>query len=306
VTRVQPSRAADGMRFLACAILALTLASAPVGAGAREAPIVLAEDDRSIGEERAVLVTLAQDRIETSFELGRVAPNMSGGLLDTLIIASRDNRREILSDTASRQAESTVRPLREALNGFDVDALASAATRAALAGVTWFRPQEIRIGKDESTRARYAFGSSVNSPQLAFLTYRYDLSPDFTQIRVFADITVARKAKGGRLVILMEQRLASIAQLARRSYDHRENVAAWRADDGALAQAALTSAFAQFEWLVPKALELREPEVISLTDTRREKAFAAGLYGPLVERGRVRPDDVLLWSGGLVFVQTMP
>lgn len=287
-------------------ILALALASAPVGAGARDAPLVLAGTERDLAEGRAVLVTVAQDRIATSFDVGRVAPNSSGGLLDTLIIAARDNRREILSDSASRQAEATVRPLREALDGFDVDALAVAATQAALARVPWFRPQEIKISKDETTQARHAFGSSADSQQLAFVTYRYDLSPDFTQIRVFADIAVARKTKGGRLVTLMEQRLASIAQLSRRSYDHRENVAAWRADDGALAQAALTGAFAQFEWLVPKALELREPEITSLTDTRREKAFAAGLYGPLVERGHTRPDDVLMWSGGLVFVQTMP
>jgi hypothetical protein len=286
--------------------MASILVSAPVGAGAKEAPLVLAAADREVADGRAVLVTVPQDRIGTSFDIGRIAPNVSGGLLDALIISARDNRREVLSDSALQQAEATVRPLREALDGFDVDALALAATQRALAGVAWFRLHDITIGRDESTPARRAFASSAPSDQLVFVTYSYDLSPDFTQIRVFSVVTIARRTNNGGLVTLMEQPLVSIAQLARRSYNHRENVAAWSANGGEPAEAALTRAFAQFEWLVPKALELRGSDIAAFADRKREKAFAAGLYGPLVERGHAKPDDVLIWNDGLVFVQSVP
>lgn len=298
--RIRLASTQSVMRLLAGAVLALVLSSVPTGAAAKDAPLVLSAADREIADGRTVRVTLAQSRIGTSVEIGRVAPNASGGgLLGALVIYSQDDREEVLTDSARLRAEALVHPLHEALAEFDVGALALAATQTALADVAWFRSRDVSMARDASS-------ATVSPDQQAFVTYRYDLSPDFTQIRVFAEIAVRRRTRRGDSVTLMEQRLASIAQLARRSYDPRENVAAWSAEGGEPAKVALRSAFAQFEWLLAKALDLRAPEVAAFADRGREKAFAAGLYGPLVERGRNRPDDVLIWSDGLVFVQTMP
>jgi hypothetical protein len=296
------------VRVPACLVLAVALVAAPVAATAKDhPPLVLAAADREVPGGRAVLVTLTQDRIATSVEIGRVASaGNAGGVLDAIIIRAQDDRPEILRDSASQQAEVTVRPVRASLDGFDVDGLALATTQRALDQVGWFRPQRLELARDPSTQFRRTFATAAGSDQFAFVTYNYDLSPDFTQIRVVAEVHLARRTSRGNLVPLMEQRLVSIAQLSRRSYEHRENVAAWSADDGALAKAALTRAFAQFEWLLPQALELSGSEVTAFADPKRAKTFSAGLYGPLIERGHNKPDDLLIWSDGLVFVQSMP
>src|SRR5687768_16155726 len=128
------------MRLLAGVVLALVLSSVPTGAAAKDAPLVLSAADREIADGRTVRVTLAQSRIGTSVEFGRVAPNASGGgLLGALVIYSQDDREEVLTDSAHLRAEALVHPLHEALAEFDVGALALAATQTELADVAWFR-----------------------------------------------------------------------------------------------------------------------------------------------------------------------
>ncbi|HYD25473.1 MAG TPA: hypothetical protein VEB68_11815 [Croceibacterium sp.] len=293
------------MRILAAIVLACSLV--PPAALAADPPRALAAADREAAGGRDVRVTLAQREIETSFDVGRVAANFGGGLLDSLIIASMDNKRQVLSNSAWQRAEAAALPLREALQGFDVDALALATTRSALAQATWFSPREVTASNDGSPAALRAFIASSPADHLAFVSYRYDLSPDFTQIRVYADLSLARKPGRNREIApFYEQHLASIVQLSERSYEHRDNVARWSANDGALARTALARAFAQLEQLIPYALGLSHADVNALADKKREKVFAAGLYGPLVRRGQQRPDDVLIWADGLVYVQSLP
>lgn len=302
------------MRRLAGLALACSLAATAVAARAAEPPAVLAAADRDVEGARAVHVAVAQNRIESSVEIGRVAADNSagGGLLGAILIASMDNKREILADSATQRAEATIAPLRGALDGFDVDALALATTQAALTGIAWFHPQDVTLSKDASVGGREAFLAAAPGQQAAFVTYRYDLSPDFTQIRVFAEVSLARKGKprGKRgepsIEPLYTQPMVAIVQLGTRSYEPRDNVARWSADGGERARAALTTAFARLERLIPHALDLSAADAKGLTDKKHEKAFAAGEYGPLIRRGFAQPDDVLIWSDGLVYVQTLP
>lgn len=302
------------MRLITGLTIATLLAALPAGAAAKpaDAPAVVAERDRADTDPRAVLQLLAQSEIETSFDVGRVASAYGGGILDSLIISAMDDKKQVMSANLREKALVTVRPLRTALASFDVDALALATAQAALAKPGWLNPLPFTVTKDASPAVHSAFVAGAETPGLALVAYRYDLSPDFTQIRLTADIALARKpaAKGGKPATTAtdyyRQRITSIVQLPKRSYEPRDNVASWAADDGKRAKAALTAAFAETGRLIPYALGLAPAEIAGFTAKNREKAFAAGLYGPLIERAADGSDAVLIWADGLVHVRTLP
>lgn len=277
-----------------------------------DAPAFLVESERPAPSGRAVLILLVQPDIETSIDTGRVAADQAGGLIDAIIIGAMDKKKEIMAAKLRSKARDTVRPLHIALATFDVAELALATTKAALAKIDWFHPLPFTVSRDGSAPARAAFIEDAPTPQLATISYRYDLSPDFTQIRVTADLILARRsdAKGSKAPATTathyRQRIVSIVQLRKRSYIQAENVAAWAADDGALARDALTGAFAEIEQLIPYALALGAADIRAFTDKNRAKAYAAGLYGPRIEWPDSSSSGVLIWSGGLIHIQQTP
>lgn len=301
--------------FICAALAAPTVLVAPVSLAAPkapDAPATLAEKDRAVAGGRAVQIVLAQQQIATSVDIGRVMTDDSGGggLLGMLIISGMDDKRERMTENAQQRADATVVPLREALGDFDVAALALASTERALAIPQWFAPQRILLSADASPAVRSAFVADGETPQIAFITYNYGLSPDFTQIRVNADIRLARRvaAKGDKAATVTppfyRQTITSIVELPKRSYDHGENVALWSAADGALAKSSLTAAFAELERLIPYALNLAPAELKAFDAKDREKAFGAGLYGPLVSRAEDGSGGLLIWTkNGLVNVR---
>lgn len=300
------------MRMLMCLCTALAFASA-TAAAANDTPAVLAEADRAVSSPRALQVVIPQTEIETNIELGRVPSSaMGGGLIGGLIIASTTDRekQERLKQALHDKAETAVTPVRAALRGFDVDALAAAATNTALSKTGWFQAQAVSVSKDPSPQGAGAFFDASSAPQVAFVTYRYDLSPDFAYIRVTADIMLMRKAPQNIRSALpkpfYEQHISSIVQLRSRSYENSENAANWSANDGKLAKAALIAAFGQIERLIPVALGLGEADLKQYTAKNRPKGFSAGVYGPLIQRDEAGSDGLLLWSGGLVHVQSTP
>lgn len=291
--------------------LCMAFASSAAMAATDVSPIVPAAD-RAVTGPRALHLAVPQTQIETSIDIGRVAPAaQGGGLIGALIIESRDDRAKLLAQSQQDQAEAAVVPLRAALRDFDVDGLALATTRAALSRTTWFQAQPFTVARDASPQGRAAFLEASATPQTAFVTYRYALSPDFTYIRVNADIALARKPAAGSVKgaapfhPFYEQHIASVVLLRSRSYEHRDNVANWSADNGKLARASLTAAFGQIEKLIPYALGLSDADVRLYTAKNREKAFGAGFYGPLIQRDE-GSDGLLLWSNGLVHVQSTP
>lgn len=295
------------MRTLTALCLAAALLPAPALAApkASDAPLTLAEQYRRVDGGRAVQVGLAQTQIETSIDIGRVAASTGGDLIGALIISGMDDKRARLADSATERANAAAAPLRDTLRGFDVDALALATTQAAL------QPQTISATKDVSPASRSAFAFAATTPQVAFVTWRYALSPDFTQIRVIAEIAIENKAPAKRRStvspLLYRQTLSSIVQLGKRSYDHRENVARWNADGGKLAKAALTAGFGEIERLIPYALGLTAADIKAFTAKDREKGFGAGFYAPLVRRDADDPANLLLWAkDGLIHIRTLP
>jgi len=292
------------------AVLTATLTSAASGDNEVKAPFVVAGQDRNIQGGRAVQVTLVQHDIDVTIELGRVAHgDGNGGLLGLVVTNSIDRqRRGAMSMNARDTAERTVLPVRAALADMNVDSLALSTTKAALAKPDWFGATDFVASKEPSIAA---FQATAGTAQLAYVTYRYELSPDFSQIRVYADLRIDRQTreKVGKIVLvpgpIYHQRILSVVQLRARSYEPRDNARMWSAANGKLAKAGIESAFKQFESLIPYALDLSDADVTGFAVKTREKAFAAGYYGPLIARNATDPDDVLIWNNGLIHIQSI-
>ena len=291
----------------------IAVALLTTGAHAQKAdPIqpVVAEQDRHVPGGRAVQIALPQREIDTMIDAGRVAQSPFGGsLLGAFAMDSiRDDNRDTMQRALFDKAEALADPLRQTLRDVDVEALALATTRNALTKPDWFEARDVTATRDPSGGFASLLASS-DAAQFALIQYRYALSPDFTQIRVSAEITLRTRpaAKDTRAAVpLYRQRILSIVQLRTRSYEAHENAARWRADNGKLARAALTAAFGQFEQLLPYTLGLRQADVAGLKAKNREKAYAGGFYGTLIARSAANPEDILIWSDGLVHVQPVP
>jgi hypothetical protein len=287
--------------LVACGLAAT---NAPTVARAADVPNVLAQRDRTVAGGRVVQVIVPQWQITTTIDIGRVAADADsggGGLLGAVVLSSLDNKRKVLSQTAYDRAEAAIAPLRKALLGFDVDALALATTKAALAKPVWFQPRSVELSKSRSPNPPPA-----GPAQTAVISYRYETSPDLTQLRVIAEIQLERAGEKSGAALgdpVYRQRVSSIVRLREPSFEPVENAVKWSAGDGELARVALTSAFGRLEQLIPFALDLSEADVKAFTAKGREKAFAAGYYGPLIERSADRPGETLIWVKGLVSVQ---
>ncbi|NYT39422.1 hypothetical protein HZY97_01510 [Sphingomonas sp. R-74633] len=296
------------MRMLLGLGLALSLAAGGAihAAAADKDPILLAEKDRGAPAGRAVRVTLAQREIATTIDLGRIAANYNGGgLLGAILISAMDDRAKKMQRSAIDKAESNASPIRQGLGGFDVEGLALAATRAGLGKHDWFQGLPIATAHDAAPEERASYAAASSASQVTFVDYWYGLSPDFSQIRVLADIRIERagKRKTGVDPVLFRQRVWSVVQLRARSYDARANATLWSEENGKRARAGLTAAFARFEDLIPRALALGQQDVAAYTAKGREKAFGADFYGPLIARDPANRESLLLWSNGLVQVQ---
>lgn len=298
------------MRIFAGLCLAVLLASPGLAAKPKlpKAPAYVSEADRPAPSGRAAQIELGEAEIGTTVEIGRVADDyVNGGALDYMWYRHHDNKPEILTAMAQREAEVKVVPLRAALAGFDIEALALSTARAGLAKSGWFKAEPIEINRRPSPGSRLDFADVAPTGQVAFISCYYFMSHDFTQIEVMVDLTMGRKGKK-KPEIFYFHRLASIVQLPRPAFDAAANVRSWSAEDGKLARSAITAAFVRMEQLIPRALDMKQAEVawLSAKDKdapNRESAQTAGRYGPLIERGQDGPGSLTIWSKGLVSVQ---
>lgn len=269
-------------------------AGADASQGKRIDPVTLSAKDRTSADQFEVRVLLTQAAIETSIDVGRVARPPSGGLLDTLIVYSLDDKKKILSTSLKDKAEHTIKPIRGALSGFNVDALALASTAKALTAIDWLRAGPPALRKEMSY-------TSQPDENVAEISFRYDLSPDFSSIRVFADVRLARNS-----AVVFKQTVTSIVQLKKRSFEHDENALLWSEDEGKRAKEAIVESFRQMEQLIPIAMNITSADLNAFGNKNREQGFAAGYNGPIIKRGGLSPDDILIWSNGLLFLHFLP
>lgn len=306
-------------KFIACCLGCLLVASPALAGREPVPPMALTEHDRVIPGGRAVLVELPQYEIGTDVDVGRVVSDSSqygGGFLGALILEASDDKRERLTSMEMDKATAHVAPLRQAIRDFDFNGLAVASTRSALSHLDWFGAQNPEWIKSPSDNDRRALISGAGTKQLATISYHYLLSPDFTQIRVVADVTLwqpaAARAGGPQpaLTAIYGHRITAITELRKRSYEPAENVALWSADGGKLARASITAALARLEQLIPFALGLNQADVDALArkkaDKKADKIFAAGFYGPPVTAFPAITGEKVIWSQGLIEVMPTP
>lgn len=265
-------------------------------------PILIQETERNADGKFAAYIVLQQYEIATTYDVGRVAADAGGGTFGNYYIRKNDNKAAILADSLNDKAEANAKPLRQVLEGFDVRALAQATTAKALAAPGWFTTRAL-VEKSVEISPVFTYNTNVS------FAYKYEMSPDFSSLRAYADIQLkgpARSKPSKTGTMLYWQRVTSVIQLRKRSMEHSENVAIWSADQGKLAKAAITEAFVQMEELIPHALNLTVADIKAYTAKDREQAFAGGYNGPLIKRGGRHSDDVLIWTNGLLKVHTLP
>jgi hypothetical protein len=292
------SRFASG---LAAVSVALCLAAPALAAGHKN---VLPEPARTVEGGRTVQVLLAQGEIKSDINPSNIAAAAGGGLMMALIDA------KVNSDRA-KKAEIEIQPLRAALTGYDVDALALDTTKAATADIPWFQTQTVAFGRDSSVPGKSAVLSASPTGELAFFEYTYDTSPDASAVRVVVNIQLAEKALAdgakpeSRLAnkaLAYAGSITSIVLLPNPSKAAPDNYARWSANDGQLARKALAAAFGSIRTLIPRALQLSEDDLKTMSTKDKKNVVRGGFAGRLQEDG---PDGALLYNGGLLYVQTL-
>lgn len=289
-----------GPRLAATALVAATLLTlAPPATAQRRAapgpsPFVTAEI-RAVNDARPVAALTSQTELATSIELGRVLgpAGGNGGVLGVLIILAMDRTTERLTAAANARADGQIAPLRAALDGFDANALALQATNAGLAGQSWFNagPAELRVSDPQAVDApppqRLFALDHPQASQLGSVSWRYQMSPDFTQVQVIASVEIIDRA---RLVPRYRQQLISIVKLDRPSFVPEENVARWSANGGAPARRAIEMAFARAGQTIPRIMELDQAAYRHATDRRRsDRVIAVGYHGPVLYQDEAGP-----------------
>jgi hypothetical protein len=297
------------MRFILMrsAVLALSMAVAFSSGGIASTPNTIEDASRSAPGGRAVEVLVAQSEIKSDINPSNLAVATGGGLLGGLLAASQNAAR-------AKKAEATIGPIRTALSGFDAEALALETTKQAVSETAWLQPTAITFSKDSSVLGKSAFIDSSGAAQVAFIEYSYDLSPDFSSVRVVATLQFANKALPAGDVGKPETRLSpgklayaqsitSIVTMPGASKDAAANAALWSANDGKAAKAALALAFAQVHKLLPRTLALSAADIKAMNGKDKHKDFAGGFFGRVQETS---PSETLLWANGFIDAQTLP
>lgn len=279
-------------------VLAVALVVVPGSAiakpGTGSSSSVIATSARDPKIVREAFIVLAQDKLDPTVDIGRMPPAATGGgLIGTAIIEAQDDRRKILETAAGQRAAAVAIPLQNVLSDIDGNKDIFSAVEAALGRVAWLNVSQIRrVALPPPDYHRFPAEPDARSSGLG-VGVGYFLSPDFTQIRTHARLTLADQPDYGQTVIC-------VSELTKRSLDPKENVSAWAANNARLARDALTANNACLTRLIARVLDADPAALASWTAKNLPPAFAGGSFGGVIEREQNR---LLLWSKGLVEVR---
>lgn len=252
-------------------------------------------------------VAVAQSEIKSDINPSNIAVATGGGLLGALIGAAVDASK-------AKKAEELITPLRNNLTGFDVDALAIDTARAELADAPWANVTTASFSKDTSAAGQSAFLDTITGNELALVTFSYDVSPDFSSIRVVEHISIVHKAatnaQGAAIKptdrlsarnLDYNQSVTSVVTLADATSDKAANAALWAADGAKRARAALTLAFGEVKRLTIRSLALTSDNIKAMNGKENKRIVAGGFTGRQVagESG----GTTLVWAPGFVSAQ---
>jgi hypothetical protein len=257
--------------------------------------------------ERDVRLVVPQEVLRFNVARSSISTFAGAGAGLTFLLDEKIN-----ADRMARSA-AAIAPIREGMAGLDADALAMAASNKALAAMPWIKGQ-LPAGepiRDSSLGGLERVLDSAETPQVVIFECIYDLSPDFSALRVTLHVRVANRAPppGKKSAMRIEPRymaydqmVASIFLLDKPAKDVEANARRWAADDAALARRAVRTGFTDLSLLAGQAFSLSDADVKSMGDTNRKTITVGGIRGRLQEEG---PDGRLLYNGGLVRVRTV-
>ncbi len=307
-------------KLAVCFALGL-LAAFSVQPAFAQAERYIAVEDRVSEPARPIAVIVAQEELATSIELGRIVPN-EGGLLGAIVdrtpeklaqnAAAKAYRfasplREALAEfdaaplalaatkQALAQSDWFAAPTPQVHSGSSM-AITTEDPRAAEGDSTVSMTFNIgsfgneandSVGavnwKKESERLEQEFAAAHSgAKELAIISWRYQMSADFTNMQVIADIAIRSPRAPLRQY---QQQLISVVKLRRPTFVEEDNVAIWAANGGALAREALEMAFARAGEVLPAVLALDEQGYKDATNKKKNpRATGANFSGPQLLR----------------------
>lgn len=217
----------------------------------------------------------------------------------------------------AKKAEELITPLRNSLTGFDVDALAIDTAKAETADLSWVNATTPSFSKDTSAAGQSGFLDTINGDQLALVTFSYDLSPDFSSIRVVEHISIVHKgatnAQGAAIKptdrlsyrnLDYNQSVTSVVTLAGSTNDKAANAALWAADGAKRARAVLTLGFGEVKRLTIRSLSLTPDNIKAMNGKENKRIVAGGFSGrQLAAEGT---GTTTVWAPGFVSAQVLP
>jgi hypothetical protein len=266
---------------------------------------VLLEAARPAPDGRQVHVMVGQEEIKSAIDVSRGGAVVVGGLLGALIDIQIQAER-------AKKAEAAILPLRAAMTGFDADTLAQAAARSAVDRFEWFHPVgEMSFGRDMSSPGLMAALDASRTPQMAFVSFVYEIAPDFKSMRVNMVVSLANRDAppkkspawrlGGGLVYAAN--VTSVIALNGAGDDINANARMWAENDAAKAREALTMAFADVAEMAPRAFLLTQAEAKAMMRKPHKSLALDGFVGR--EQERPAPGERLLFNGGFIHFRSI-
>jgi len=281
----------------------------------------IAAEDRVTEPTRPIAVIIAQEELATSIELGRIIPN-EGGLIGAMVNRAPEKLAQNAAAKAYRfavplreaLADFDAKPLalaatEQTLSQSDwFAAITPQVYPGGSMAITTENPVAAEgdttvsmtfalgyIGNDandtigalnwnkERDRLESEFAAAhAGAEEIAIISWRYQLSADFTNMQVIADIATRRPNTPLRLY---RQQLISVVKLRRPTFVEEDNVAIWTANDGALARKALEMAFDRAGEVMPAVLALDKSGYKDATNKKkRPRATGANFSGPQLLR----------------------
>ena len=294
-------------RFIVLALASLSLCLTPnaIAKDKVTAPDILPTDFLAAPQSRAVCVILAQSGVTAGYtpsELKGIAVygGLSGLIAEDMQNSSRAGKADKLTTAINTQ-----------VGDLGVDALARKSAAEALAGVSWLSSAPITFSKDGSPAGKSAFLDSAAADQGVFVEYAYDLSADFSTLRLVETISVARRAAVpgkskpvDRLRpdnMIYSQSIVVSVQIPGTMYHAKEdNAALWSAKNGDRLRRALTQAFATATRLTPRTLEMTYPKSFELASYSRPGFALDGETARVIEQNGY---DRVVWLRRFVAVE---
>src|SRR5688572_7316143 len=155
------------------------LLCASLAAGCAQSPHRPLAAERSAIKSTEVVESVRQPELYAQINVSNVSAALGGGLIGALIDSSVNSSR-------ASDAEGTVRPLRDALLGFDFDDTLKQDLARELASVQWLAASGVRVNKDVSNKAIDGILAKSEAGAVLFVTADYNLSADFSKLHVSA------------------------------------------------------------------------------------------------------------------------